>query len=275
MGNPQAPVQTANGDWILNPGHTFPLTILKVEQRLVFELRALLGETEEVHASAIYESVGAMVAQTGLRCKEIEDYVSEFRAPFEAGEELRIAPYCDLESLFHGNRLDSPIGASLVAKYGFDNLCFYCRHVKMIGTPRPIPQTHRDRPRFDELVRVGLASMGPSITKGGKSGEAFSLIAAQGLSSVDDLAAWLGFCETVGELLTLTYAHSASATQQAEGDMDPAIREILKGYVVTTTGDDCTCPHCAEMDGKKYSLAACPKAPFHIGCRCTLIADFD
>lgn len=269
------PVRSGDRGWILNANATFPLTILGVDERFAIRLRNLMDDTEVVHPRGLFGAVAALVAQTGLRCKEIEEYVAQFREMFAAGKEPPVAPYCDLDSLFAGKRIDATVGGTLVTRYGFENLRFYCRHGKMIGKPRPIPSTHRDRKRFEELVRVGLATIGPSMTKAGKTGEAFGLNAVEAPVSLDDLASWIHLCETVAELITLTYSHSHSAARSAQSDADPDIAEILKGYKVVTVGDDCTCQLCARMDGKKYPVGSPPKVPFHIGCRCTLIALFD
>ena len=275
MSNPPDPIRAADDGWVLNPNGTFPLRIVGVDERIALQLKKLLDASEAVHPTGLFGSVAALVAQTGLRCKEIEDYVAQFRETFAAGKQPLVAPYCDLDSLFAGKRIDATVGGTLATWYGFENLRFYCRHHKMIDTPRPIPSTHRDRKRFEELVRVGLATIGPPITKAGKSGDAFRLDALEAPVNLEDLASWLRLCETVGELITLTYAHSLFAARSAQGEADPAVLEILKGYKLVTTGDDSTCRFCARMDGKKYPPGSRPKVPFHIGCRCTLIALFD
>ncbi len=257
------------GGWVLNPDTPFPLTILGVDEQLALKLKDLLDQTETVHAGGLFNSVAAMVAQTGLRCKEIEDYVANFRESFAEDAELDVAPYCDLDSLFNGKRLDTTLGASVVARYGFDNLRFYCRHLKMIDTPRPIPISHRDRERFEELTRVGLATIGPPITKAGKSGDSFKLNTLKESINLDDLGSWLKLCTTIAELITLTYySSSVPTTQIALYDKNPLIQNELRGYEIVTVRDDCTCPFCARMDGKKYPAKSRPKVPFHLGCRC-------
>jgi len=275
MSGVHGPIRAAGDGWVLNPDGTFPLTILGVDERIALDLKKLLDATETVHPTGLYRSLAALVAQTGLRCKEIEDYVAEFRETFAAGKQPPVAPYCDLDSLFTGKRIDATVGGTLVSWYGFENLRFYCRHLNMIGRPRPIPTTHRDRERFEELARVGLATIGSSMTKAGKSGEAFALNALEAPASLDDLASWLDLCETVAELITLTYSHSLFATRSAQSETEPEVAEILTGYKLATVGDDCTCRHCARMDGKKYPAGSRPNVPFHLGCRCVLIALFD
>ena len=260
--------------WVLNPNSTFPLTILGVDKNTALKLKNILDQTKTIHARGLFNSVAAMVAQTGLRCKEIEDYVANFRESFAEDAELDVAPYCDLDSLFNGKRIDQNVGTSLVTNYGFDNLRFYSRHLKMVDTPRPIPLSHRDRERFEELTRVGLATIGPPITKAGKSGDSFKLNALKESINLDDLGSWLRLCTTVAELITLTYAHSYFATQQILTNNKMAIEDI-KGYEVTSAGDGCTCPFCARMNGKKYPAKSPPKTPFHIGCRCALLEIFD
>jgi SPP1 gp7 family putative phage head morphogenesis protein len=257
----------------LNPDTTFPLTILRVDERAASDLRKLLDATETVHPRGLFRSVAAFVAQTGLLCKEIEEYVAQYGKTFAAGRQPPLAPYCDLDALFDGKRIDAAVGGTLVGFYGFENLHFYCRHVNMMGNPRPIPSTHRGRKRFDELARVGLATIGPPMTKGGTSGETFALSAIEAPVALDDLTSWLQLCEVVTEVITLTYTHSLFATRDAQCEAEAA--EILKGYKVMAVGDDSTCRHCARMDGKKYPVGSRPSVPFHLACRCAVIEVFD
>jgi hypothetical protein len=270
-----APVRSPDGGWVLNPDATLPLTILGADEHAVLELRSLLDPTDTVHATGLYSSVAGLVARSGLRCKEIEDYVARFRDTIAAGKEPDIVPYCDDPyALFCEWPVDRAAGRSLVEKYGFENLRFYSRHSKMIAAPRPIPPTHRDRKRFEELARVGLATIGPTVVKAGKSGEAFSLNVLKGSVGSDALAEWIRLCTVVAEVLTLTYSHSPPVAAIAQYETDPAIAEILKGYKVVTAGDESTCRFCARMDGKKYAVGSRPKLPFHIGCRCTVVELF-
>ena len=271
---PVAPIQSTDGGWVLNPDTTFPLTFFGVDYPVAMQLKDLLDQTATIHATGLFPSVAALVAQTGLRCKEIEDYVTQFRETIEADKEPDIVPYCDLYSLLDGQRVESVVGGNLVAKYGFENLRFYARHPKMIGAPRPIPPTHRDRKRFEELVRVGLATMGPPMSKAGKSGEAFSLNMLEGSIDLDDLSLWIGYCLAVAELVTLTYSSSVGQTRSAQFLDRPEIFDDIWGYKVITAGDDRTCRFCARMDGKKYPAGSRPKLPFHVGCRCGVLEIF-
>jgi len=265
----------ASEKWVLNSSSTFPLTILGVDKNTILKLKNILDQAQTIHPRGLFNSVAEIVAQTGLRCKEIEDYVANFRDIFNADDELDVAPYCDLDSLFNGKRIDQNVGTSLVVNYGFDNLRFYSRHLKMVDMPRPIPLSHRDRERFEELTRVGLATIGPPITKAGKSGDSFKLnYLKESINNLDDLGSWLKLCTTVAELITLTYSHSYFATQQILNNNKMAV-EDMKGYEVYSVGDGCTCPFCARMNGKKYPAKSPPKTPFHIGCRCALLEIFD
>lgn len=259
------------GGWILNPEITFPLTILGVDKQLVSKLKDLLDQTQTIHPRGLYNSVASIVAQSGLHCKEIEDYVANFRDGFNAGKQPDIVPHCDLESLFNGKRLDTTLGASVVARYGFDNLRFYCRHLKMIDTPRPIPVSHRDRKRFEELTLAGLATIGPPITKAGETGDSFKLNTLKESINLDDLGSWLKLCTTIAEVITLTYSHSLLETLNVINIQGLDAAGMLKGYKVATCGDSRTCSFCSRLNGKVYPAGSRPKVPFHIGCRCILI----
>ena len=262
----------ASEKWVLNSSSTFPLTILGVDKNTALKLKNTLDQTQTIHPRGLYNSVAEIVAQTGLRCKEIEEYVANFRDIFNADDELDVAPYyCDLDSLFNGKRIDQNVGTSLVTNYGFDNLRFYSRHLKMVDTPRPIPLSHRDRERFEELTRVGLATIGPPITKAGKSGDSFKLNYLKESINLDDLGSWLKLCTTIAEVITLTYSHSLLETLNVINIQDLDAAGMLKGYKVATCGDSRTCSFCSRLNGKVYPAGSRPKVPFHIGCRCILI----
>jgi len=218
-----------------------------------------------MHPSSIYEALAEFVAKTGLRCKEIDDYVAEYRGVWESGREPNVLPYCDLDALFAGDKLGS-VGKELLANYGFSNLRFYCRQS---DAARPVSKVHRDRQRWDALAKARLATIGAPMTKRGKTGQAFSTVPLD--VSKQDLSAWVGYCMAIAELISLTYFHSISSIQRAQNDRDPAVAEILKGYELTCVGDDCTCAYCSRMDGRKFSVKEAPRTPLHIGCRCSLL----
>ena len=177
---------------VLNPGTTFPLTILGVDKKTVDEFRALLDGLAPYHPSG-YEKdnpIAHFVAKTGLRCKEVDDYVAKYRTQWEALQkaqeqddnfdgQLPVEPYCELDLLFDG-----------------------------------------------------------SVTE-------------------------------IAFLIDHTYRMSRPVA------IDPAIAEILRGYEVAGVGDDRMCPLCAKLDRKKFTVKRCPRPPFHVGCRCTLLEVFD
>ena len=127
---------------------------------------------------------------------------------------------------------------------------------------------HPHRRRCDELVKVGLATWGPTMKKRGKTGPAFTLIRPQELPEGADLFGWLDRCRTVGELIHHTYAAAKGSGLE---ERDPVILEMLRALEVSTVGDDRTCPYCQRMEGKKYLPGQGPRPPFHLGCRCDML----
>jgi hypothetical protein len=273
-GAPRATVASVGSSpeagWVLNPQARFKLTILGADHSDAMELKALLSQSQEVHPSGLYGSVAELVARTGLRCKEIDDYVARFAPAYFRGEELDIVPYCDQDSLFGAEDLGPP-GRDLTTRFGFENLRFYCRQSP---AARPVPESHRDRRRWEQLVSVGLAIAGPPMTKRGKTGDSFAITHPGGLPELHKLKPWIHHCRAVAELITRTYSSSlASAAHERENREDWA-REITWGCRVTGVGDDSMCPFCARLDGREYALGQEPIPPFHIGCRCGLIEIF-
>jgi hypothetical protein len=285
---------------VIGRGTPFPLTILGVSEETVRELESAM---DGIHPSD--SSVGELVARTGLRCKEVDEFVEKCRPGYAKAiaryerkkrafdeqaddgdldepeppchtDGLDAIPDVDVDALFEEESFPAELGRMMVAKYGFENLRSWCRQCG--DAPRPVPEGHRHRPRCDKMVKVGLATWGPPMMKRGKTGPAFTIasppelpVGAHLIVWVRDLARWIGRCETLAEMIHRTYL---AAKGCGDNEMDPAILEIVKWFKVCTVHDDRVCPFCQRMEGKKYLPGQGPRPPFHLCCRCSMLSEF-
>jgi hypothetical protein len=149
-------VTALTGAWVLNPSSTFPLTIQGVDKAQALELRKLLDESFRSGSYAAARSVSRLVARTNLRCRELDEYLHQFKplylnaietqkaaSPAWSGaserdrddlltgfrraaiESLDVRPYCDLEVLFEGEPADATIDDALIDRFGFEALQLY------------------------------------------------------------------------------------------------------------------------------------------------------
>ena len=281
---------------VVGDGTAFPLTIVGVSKDIVTELLSVIDGLHPTHSS-----VAELVALTGLRCKEIDEFVEKCRPRYaeaiarykeeksafdEQGANgdmdepeapdpvaacgLEAYPYLDITPLFEGESFSAEFGRELVLKYGFENLQSWCN--QWSRGPRPVPEGHAHRRRCDDLVRVGLATWGPPMKKRGKSGPAFTIVRPPELPDATELRGWIRRCETEGELIHHTYLMARSCG--ARNEIDPDMLEILNALKVTPVDDDRTCPYCHRMGGKKYLPNQGPRPPFHLGCRCSMLEIF-
>jgi len=257
--------------WVLNPETPFPLTICGVDGAGARRFKELLISMIDSGDHSPADAISDFVATTGLRCKELDDYLVEMRPLWDADKELDRTPYCDLETLFDDGSLLPGQGPALATRYGLRSLQFYSRNARMIGDPRPIWPTHRDRKRFESLVSLGLARIGPELKRDGKTGDGVELLPINSGPSADRLLAWCKHTQTVAELIARTFRSAVGEAAAMIHERDPAIQSITIGYELCCVTDDCACRFCARQDGKKFSVEQRPRPPFHIGCRCSVI----
>lgn len=284
-----------HGGWVINPETTFPLTLQGVDMETATWVRnQFIAHIENgLHTP---DDDGEIVAKTGLICKEISDYVDKYQDfyddafdkaareaerdgetiddIFEFPEDIDVVPYGNVHALFQGNPIPRKDARVLMERHGIANLRFYVKNHKMLAKPRPIPQSHRDRARFNSLVESGLAVRGPVATKRGKTGEEHRLLEIPN-TDLQSLRMWIDWNDAVGEIVRHTFVNAANDQLAQSGDSNAATQEMLRGYEIAVVGDTCTCTFCGKLDGKKYPAGNCPRPPFHLGCRCSLIAVFD
>jgi len=164
---------------VLNPGSNFPLTFYNVDKNIMRKMVMLLEEGKNKGYRAQSRPLVGLIAETGLRCKEIDDYILEFKPRYlnkieelknstedwntaserdkkrllrefreEAVESLDIIPACNLERLFEDEDKDA-IALLIAATY-----------TKTADTSRML----RELKGFESIIKhfeIGTSADGP------------------------------------------------------------------------------------------------------------------
>ncbi len=188
-------VQTTENAWILNPKSSFPLNIHGVDQSTAIELKHLLDAEYPVSSPANAESIIQKLITTNLRCKEIDEYIAQYKPIYIAELErlkrsspewetasekdkkdmlvefrekalsiLEVFPYCGSEILFECEPSDLSFDDALFARYGYANMVLYLRFANYLDRVCTIPAEHYSRKGFENLVQLGLAKRGADIS---------------------------------------------------------------------------------------------------------------
>jgi hypothetical protein len=180
---------SSDGGWVLNPKSTFPLTIYGIDESKVKDFKKLL---DDYYTSGsfrnISDSILQVIATPGFYCKEIEDYVNEYKPKyikqidkiilssaefvsateeekeelidefrFDALEIIDKQPYCDFLTLFNviGYNIDTV--RRITNSYGYANLLFYLKNKKNIGKVCILKTDDGKNIDFEKLINCGLA----------------------------------------------------------------------------------------------------------------------
>lgn len=187
--------QDDDGNWILNPGAPFELTVLSTEKELVQQIRDLL-DNDEIRDYRKDDKLAALFAERNVRIKEIEEYKDKYKTQYQnkiqelidnssewaiSGErdkedlmiEFRQAAIkeiyeranCDLTVLFEYEPIDITLDDELIMDYGFENIQTYLRYADKLHKVRVIPKDNHVRPIFEKLAELGLAVRGVELPK--------------------------------------------------------------------------------------------------------------
>lgn len=184
--------KASNGGWVINPKSGFPLTIYGPSKSICEKFKNILenGISESFYTTT--QSLIPIATRYNINCKEIDDYIKEFKPQYQrsikkqisnssdwaegsdldkedllsefkfaAIDALEVRPSCDLERLFDNEDLDETIDDELVEKFGYESVSFYLsKKLKVYN----IPSDHDHRKNFEKLVDVGLAVRGKNVS---------------------------------------------------------------------------------------------------------------
>lgn len=184
---------TPDGGCILNPKSTFPLTVFGIDKEGAEEFKRLLEETSYSQKDAVV-NVLHFIARANIRCKEIEDYIREFKPRYlakveelkrsssqwrsasdydrddllaafreEAIESLDLRPDCNLPDLFEGEPINTTVLGDFIRSAGYENVQRYFKYAVEADAVQVIPDNHPERLGFKKLVELELAVRGDEI----------------------------------------------------------------------------------------------------------------
>jgi len=186
-------VQDVSGNWILNPGASFLLTLLNAAKTSADQIRAILDNDDVYDYKKVDKIVGVFAAYN-IKVKEIEEYKIKYKSKYfqniekqknESSEwqragvldkedllaefrkkaigEIYERACCEINVLFEDEPSDITIDDDLIKKYGYDALKAYIRFSDNIEKVRVIPNDNYNRPIFEKLVDLDLAKRGQDI----------------------------------------------------------------------------------------------------------------
>lgn len=190
-GAASAPAGRPLGGQVLNPGAPFKLTLLGVSPEQVQSIRELLESNDR---GGWPPPLFLRFIDWDVRCKEIDDYIAQFKPVFEASiakqqaaspewseaseldredllsefrqkavGELDVQPYGDVEVLLGEGAEDVDLDDALMERYGVDAVYAYVSNYHRVGKVQAIAADHRGREAFEKLVSAGLARRGKDI----------------------------------------------------------------------------------------------------------------
>jgi len=193
LGRP-IPRRGANS-WIINPNGSFSITLYSTTENVVYEIKRLLDQrfTRQGDQGS-YKSIQPFFLSGDVRCKEIDDYVANFRPIYlQKIDELKIASsewsasserdredllkgfcdaaisaldvrpaFVDLKVLLDGTP-DLVGTGELVKRLGLDAVDMYAAFAVGKRKVLAAPVGHRSRPKLERLVEAGLARRGAQI----------------------------------------------------------------------------------------------------------------
>ncbi len=176
-----------NGDYLINPGASFELTLYNADKDKI-----------DLFVDALNQSMGELIeilTVTDIRCREIDAYVDEYRPKYEklvkeliekhpdwkdANErdkndilkEVRqtalgmvdMRPNVDLGFLFEYYPFDDPLPRKVLQKYPSNVISKYVRVWDEKMKVKAIPADNADRHLYDQMIDLGVAVRGREIS---------------------------------------------------------------------------------------------------------------
>jgi hypothetical protein len=163
--------------WRINPSTTFPLTVVGADEHTARQIREALDGMVDHYHEDVAEAIAGVVVERGARFHEFEQYLTQqrrlyqealatARASVKPGQQndeeidsqtVEALDRCrdDLSMLLNGDYPSGAVALSVIYRLGYANLLRYVAIGP--GTANLVAPGHRRRPRFESLVRSGLA----------------------------------------------------------------------------------------------------------------------
>lgn len=176
--------------WCINSSTSFPLTVVKCDQRTASAIREALDQLVNHSMEEVTEVVASLVVERGARFQELENYIEMQRQTYRAAlatahgkralpptvqedlineeieaEAINSLDQCcdDLGDLLEGEYPTNLCDLEVIRHFGYRNLLRYLSagpsSVKLVSAG------HRDRVRVEGVVSAGLAICGERISE--------------------------------------------------------------------------------------------------------------
>ena len=183
-----------NGDYLINPGASFELTLYNADKdKIDLFVEALNQSINQSPYYMIQNLIGILIV-ADIRCREIDAYVDEYRPKYEkfvkeliekhpdwkdANERDRkdilkevcqtalgmiyVRPDVELDHLFEYYPWDDPLPRKVLQKYPLNVISKYIRVWDEKMEVKVIPADNADRNLYEQMVELGLAIRGRDI----------------------------------------------------------------------------------------------------------------
>jgi len=184
-----------NGDYLINPGASFELTLYNADKDKINLFVDMLNQSINQGIYYMIQNLIGILTVTDIRCREIDAYVDEYRPKHEkfvkeliekhpewenANERdrkdildearqtalgmINMRPDVDLVTLFEYYPWDNPLQRKVLQKYPLNIISKYIRAWGEKMEAKVIPADNADRNLYEQMVEFGLAIRGREIS---------------------------------------------------------------------------------------------------------------
>jgi len=186
--------KTQEGGVILSNKSTFPITLLNCSKELATKIKKILDDLDYYGTYKQAREIVGLLLENEVKCKEVEDYLTDYKPKYyeeidnlikeseewdeasekdrkdllytikkQAYQKLEVRPFIDIDILLDDVDIDFTSARELSKRFGYENMRFYLRLADNLEKIRVVKADHRDRERYENLVKAGLARRGKEI----------------------------------------------------------------------------------------------------------------
>ena len=183
-----------NGDYLINPGASFELTLYNADEDKIDLFVDALNQSINQSPYNMIQNLIRILIVADIRCREIDAYVDEYRPKYEkfvkeliekhpdwkdANERDRkdilkevcqtalgmiyVRPDVELDHLFEYYPWDDPLPRKVLQKYPLNVISKYIRVWDEKMGVKVIPADNADRNLYEQMIELGLAIRGRDI----------------------------------------------------------------------------------------------------------------
>ena len=192
---PYSVQELPNGDYLINPGASFELTLYNADKHKIDLFVDALNQSINQSPYNMIQNLIRILIVADIRCREIDAYVDEYRPKYEkfvkeliekhpdwkdANERDRkdilkevcqtalgmiyVRPDVELDHLFEYYPWDDPLPRKVLQKYPLNAISKYIRMWDDKMEVKVISADNADRNLYEQMVELGLAIRGREIS---------------------------------------------------------------------------------------------------------------